>query len=97
MDEENQINEKYKIKRELTNTPVKKYRKKKCTESQQLNSLMLDDLPRKCKARKLREIMANEREQWQRNVREVFVRKNVLMSYHKICSSCGFIVFTSDV
>ena len=43
MDEENQINDKLKIKRELTNARVKKYRKKKCTESQQLNSSMKDD------------------------------------------------------
>ena len=28
---------------ELTNARVKKYRKKKCTESQQLNSSMQDD------------------------------------------------------
>ena len=31
------------IKRELTNARVKKYRKNKCTESQQLNSSMQDD------------------------------------------------------
>ena len=31
-----------KIKRELTNSRVKKYRKKKCTESQQLNSSLQD-------------------------------------------------------
>ena len=43
MDEENQINDKLKIKKELTNARVKKYRKKKCTESQQLNSWMQDD------------------------------------------------------
>ena len=30
-------------KRKLTNARVKKYRKKKCTESQQLNSSMQDD------------------------------------------------------
>ena len=35
--------EKNKIKRELTNARVKKYRKKKCIESQQLNSSMQDD------------------------------------------------------
>ena len=40
MDEENQINDKFKIKRELNNGRVKKYRKKKCTESQQLNYSM---------------------------------------------------------
>jgi hypothetical protein len=43
MDEENQINDKLKIKRELTNARVKKYRKKNRTESQQLNSSMQDD------------------------------------------------------
>ena len=32
-----------KIKREFTNARVKKYSKKKCTESQQLNSSMHDD------------------------------------------------------
>ena len=32
-----------KLKRELTNARVKKYRKKKCTESQQLNFTMQDD------------------------------------------------------
>ena len=40
MEEENKINEKLRIQRELTNACVKKYSKKKCTESQQLNSSM---------------------------------------------------------
>ena len=39
----NQINDKLKIKRELSNARVKKYRKKKCTESEQLNYSMQDD------------------------------------------------------
>jgi hypothetical protein len=39
----NQINDKLKIKREFTNARVKKYRRKKCTESQQLNSSMQGD------------------------------------------------------
>ena len=43
MDEENQVNDKLKVKRYLTNARVKKYLKKKCTESQQLNSSMQDD------------------------------------------------------
>ena len=43
MDEENQINDKLKVKRQLTIACVKKYHKKKCTESQQLNSSMPDD------------------------------------------------------
>ena len=46
MNEKNQINDKFKIKRELTNTRVKKYRKQKFTESQQLHSWMQDN-PRK--------------------------------------------------
>ena len=41
--DKNQIKDKLKIKRELTNLRVKKYRRKKCTESQQLNSSMQDD------------------------------------------------------
>ena len=43
MDEENQINGNLKIKRELTNAHVKKYRKKKRTKFQQLNSSLQDD------------------------------------------------------
>ena len=43
MDEEHQMNDKLKIKRELTNGRVKKYHKRKCIESQQLNSWMQDD------------------------------------------------------
>ena len=35
MDGKNQMSDKLKIKSELTNARVKKYRKKKCTESQQ--------------------------------------------------------------
>jgi hypothetical protein len=37
-------------------------------------------LPRKFKTSKLKKVMSNEREQWQRNVREGFVTRNVLMS-----------------
>ena len=39
----NQINDKLKIKGELSNARVKKHCKKKCTESQRLNSSMQDD------------------------------------------------------
>ena len=39
----NQINDKLKIKRELNNARVKKYRKMKCIESQQLHSSMQGD------------------------------------------------------
>ena len=68
MDKENQINDKLKIKRELTNAYVKKYCKKKCTESQQLNSSLQHDPTEECKTSKLKEIMPNERKQWLRNV-----------------------------
>ena len=74
MDEENQINDKLKTKRELTNARVKKYRIKKCTESQQLNSSMQDD-PTEEMQNKFKKIMPNEREQLHRKVREDFVRR----------------------
>ena len=81
MDEINQMDDKLKIKRELTNARVKKCRKKKCTESQQLNSSMQDDPTEEIrKTSKLKKIMSDEREQRKRNVREGFVRRNVLMS-----------------
>ena len=59
---------------------MKKYRKKECTESQQLNSSMQDDPTEEMQTSKLKKIMPNERGQWQRNVREGFMRRNVLMS-----------------
>ena len=43
MDEKIKSMTNWKWKRELANARVKKYRKKKCTESQQLNSSMQDD------------------------------------------------------
>ena len=49
---------------ELTNARAKKYRKKECTESQQLNSSMQDDPIEEMKTNKLKKIMPNEREQW---------------------------------
>ena len=75
MDEENQINNKLKIKREMTTVCVKKYCKKNCTESQQLYSLMQNDPTKEMQ----KKIMPNERKQWQKSVREGFVRRNVLM------------------
>ena len=59
---------------------MKKYRKKKCTESQQLNSSMQDDPTEEMQNKQVKENNSNEREQWQRNVREGFVRTNVLMT-----------------
>ena len=76
MDEENQINDKLKIKRELPYAGVKKYRKKKCTDSQQLNSSMQDD-PTKEMQNMLKKIMSNEREK---------KSLNVLKSVHHVVS-----------
>jgi hypothetical protein len=70
MNEENQINDKLKIKRKLTNVLLKKYRRKTCTESQQPNSLMQDDPTEEIQHKQVKKTMSNEREQWQRNVRE---------------------------
>ena len=55
MDEKKTINGKLKIKRELTNVHVKKYCKKKCIESQQLNSSMQDDSTEKMKNKQVKE------------------------------------------
>ena len=78
-----------KIKRELTNAHVKKYRKKKCTESQQLNSSMLDDPKEEMKNKRVKEnnaerkrAMAKERS---RRFREK-KRLNVLKSVHHVVS-----------
>ena len=89
MDEENQINDKLKIKRELNNACVKKYCKKKCTESQQLNSLMQDDPTKEMQNKQVKEnnnkqkrAMANER------LRRFHDKKrlNVLKSVHHVVS-----------
>ena len=61
----NEINDKLKIKRELTNACVKKYRKKKCTESQQLNSSMQDDPTEEIQNKQVKE---NDAE-WNNNIR----------------------------
>ena len=44
-----------KIKRELNNARVKKYRKKKCTESQQLNSSVQDDRTEEMQNKQIKE------------------------------------------
>ena len=67
MDEKNQINDKLKIKRELTNARVKKY-KKKCTESQQLNSSMQDDPTEEMKNKQVKENNAERKGKIARNV-----------------------------
>ena len=51
----NQINDKLKIKRELTNARAKKYCKMKCTESQQLNSSKQDDPTEEMQNKRIKE------------------------------------------
>ena len=89
MDEENQINDKLKIKRELPNTRVKKYRNMKYTESQQLNSSMQDDPTEEMQDKQVEEnnverkrAMAKERS---RRFREK-KRLNVLKPVHHVVS-----------
>ena len=57
---QNQINDKLKIKRELTHARVKKYRKKKCTESQQLNYSMQDDPIKEMQKKQLKKCRTKE-------------------------------------
>ena len=66
---------------------MKKYRKKKCTESKELNSSVQDDPTEENKQKK--KIMPNERNQWQKKVREGFREKkrlNVLKFVHHVVS-----------
>ena len=55
MDEENQINDKLKIKMKLTNALVRKYSTEKCTESQQLNSSIQDDSTKEMQNKQVKE------------------------------------------
>jgi hypothetical protein len=61
MDGENRISDKLKIKMKLTNARVKKYRTKKCTESQQLNSSMQDDPTWKMRNKQVKETNAERK------------------------------------
>ena len=91
MDEENQINNKLKIKREMTTVCVKKYCKKNCTESQQLYSLMQNDPTKEMQNKQVKEnnskleraTMAKERS---RRFREK-KRPNVLKYVHHVVHS----------
>jgi hypothetical protein len=78
------MNDKLKIKRELTNARVKKYRKKKCTESQQLNSSMQDDPTEEMQNKQVKENNA-ERKRSMARFREK-KRLNVLKSVHHMVS-----------
>ena len=85
----NQINDKLKIKREFTNARVnKKYRKKKCTESQQRNSSMQDDPTEEMQNKQVKEnnakrkrAMAKERPRFREQK-----RLNFLKSVHHVVS-----------
>ena len=58
---------------------MKKYRKMNGTKSQQLNYSMQDDTTEEMKNKQVKEHNPNKRWQRLRNVREGFVRRNVLM------------------
>ena len=96
MDQENQIKDKLKIKRELTNVCAKKYRKKKCTESQQLNSSMQDDPTDEMQNKHVKE-NNTERKRDMAKERSRRFREKKRLNVLKFYSSCGFIVFTSAV
>ena len=85
MDKKNQINDKLKIKRELTNARVKKYRKTKCTESQQLNSSMQDDPSEEMQNKQVKENNAERKRAIAKELSRRFREKkrlNVLKSVH---------------
>ena len=65
----------------MTNARVKKYRKKKCTESQQLNSSMQDDPTEEMQNKQVKEkrAMAKERSRFREKK-----RLNVLKSVHVV-------------
>ena len=89
MDEENQINDKLEIKRELTNVRMKKYCKKKCTESQQLNSSMQDDPTEEMQNKQIKENNAERTRAMAKERTRRFREKksfNVLKSVHHVVS-----------
>ena len=89
MDEENQINGKLKIKGELINARVKKYRKKMCTESQQLNSSMQDDPTEEMQNTQVTENNAERKRSMAKELSRSFREKkrlNVLKSVHHVVS-----------
>ena len=85
----NQNNYKLKIKRELTNARVKKYSKKKCTESQQLNSSMQDDPTDEMQNKQVKENNAERKRTMAKEHLRRFHEKerlNVLKSVHQVVS-----------
>ena len=78
-----------KIKRELTNARVKKYGKKKCTESQQLNSSMQDDATEEMQNKHVKEINAERKRAMAKERSRRFREKkrlNILKSVHRVVS-----------
>jgi hypothetical protein len=87
VDEENQINDKLKIKRKLTNARVKKYRTKKCTECRQLNFSMQDDPTEEMQNKQVRENIAERKRAMTKESSRMFPEKkslNVLKSVHHV-------------
>ena len=77
-----------KTKRELTSARVKKYRKNKCTESQQLNSSMQDGSTEEMQSMQVKENNA-ERKKSMAKERSRFREKkrlNVIKSVHHVVS-----------
>ena len=93
MDEENQINDKLKIKRQLTNARVKKNRKKKCTESRQMNSSMPDDPTKETQNKQVKEYNSERKRQMTKERSRRFREKkrlNVLKSVYHVVHSFPF-------
>ena len=89
MDKENQINEKFQINRKLTNVHVKTYRKKECTESQQLNSSMQDDPTEEMQNKQVKKNNAEGKRSMAKGCSRRFREKkrlNVLKSVHNVVS-----------
>ena len=89
MDEENQNNDNLQIKRELTNARVKKYRKKKCTESQQLNFSMQDAPSEEMQNKRVKENNAERKRAMEKERSRRFREKkrlNILKSVHHVVS-----------
>ena len=81
------------IKRELTNARVKKYRKKKCTESLQLNSSMQDDPAEEIQNKQVEENNAERKRAMAKEGSRRFREKkhlNVLKSCRGILSTRSF-------
>ena len=87
------INDKLKIKRELIIARVKKYRKKKCIESQQLNSSMQDDPTEEMENKQVKQNNAERKRAMTKERSRRFRKKkllNVLKNVHHVVHSINF-------